>query len=240
FLVLVKSACSVRKGDSLASWLYGVAYRCASKARAGTRRRARREQGDHDLACVGAEDDRLAAAGTDEGWAVLDEEVEQLPEKYRAPVVLCYLEGKTYDEAGRQLGCHRATVSTRLTKARDLLRNRLRARGVTVPAAAFATILCTHAARAAAPAALVNATVKLAAQGVAGGSASPVPSAVQALTEGVTRAGVARSLQTLAGVCLLAGTLVAVAWALAGDGKATPVAAGTSSKPGDPRAAGGG
>src|SRR5262245_32854741 len=212
FLVLVKSACSVRKGDSLASWLYGVAYRCASKARAGPRRRARREQGDHDLACVGAEDDRLAAAGTDEVWAVLDEEVEQLPEKYRAPVVLCYLEGKTYDEAGRQLGCHRATVSTRLTKARDLLRNRLRARGVAVPAAALATILCTHAARAAAPAALVNATVRVAVSGVAG----TVPAAVAVLTEGVTKTAFARILKALAGACVLAGALAAGSWALVG------------------------
>src|SRR5207244_4031809 len=123
---------------------------------------------------------------------------------------------------------------------RELLRNRLRARGVAVPAAALATVLCTHAARAAAPAVLVNTTVKVAAQCTAGGSAGALPPAVLALTEGVARAGVARSLQALAGVCLLAGTLMAVAWALAGEGKATPVAAGTSSKPGDRLAAGGG
>jgi RNA polymerase sigma factor (sigma-70 family) len=225
FLVLVRGARTVRKSESLASWLYGVAYRCAGKARARTRRRARREQGGHDLAGVGAEDDRLAAAEQGEVWAVLDEEVERLPEKYRAPVVLCYLEGKTYDEAGRQLACHRATVSTRLTKARELLRNRLRARGVAVPAAAFATVLCTHAARAAVPAALINVTVKAAALRAAGGSAGTVPAAVLALTEGVMKTAVAKSLKVLAGVCLLAGVLAAGVWALAGEGRATPVRA---------------
>jgi RNA polymerase sigma factor (sigma-70 family) len=237
FLVLVRSARSVRKGESLASWLYGVAYRCAGKARTRTRRRARSEHGGHDLAGVGIEDERLAAAEHGEVWAVLDEEVERLPEKYRAPVVLCYLEGKTYDEAGRHLGCHRATVSTRLTKARELLRNRLAARGVAVPAAAFATVLCTHAARAAAPAALVNATVQVAAQGAAGGSAGTVPAAVVALTEGVTKIAFARSLEALAGVCMLAGALVAGAWVLVGEGKATPVAAVAASEPRDRPAA---
>src|SRR5262245_6149501 len=232
FLVLVKSAGSVRKGESLASWLYGVAYRCASKARSRTRRRAHRERSGHDLAGVGTEDDRLASADSDEVWAVLDEEVERLPEKYRAPVVLCYMEGKTYDEAARQLDCHRATISTRLTKAREILRNRLRARGVAVPAAALATILCTHAARAAAPAALVNVTVKVAAAIAAGGSAGTVPAAVVALTEGVVATAFARILKALAGACVLAGAIAAGAWVLVGEGKATPVAAVAASEPG--------
>src|SRR5262245_40924362 len=70
FLVLMKGAGSVRKGDSLASWLHGVAYRCASKARSRTRRRARHEQGGHDLEPTGTEDDRLDAIEQGEVWAV--------------------------------------------------------------------------------------------------------------------------------------------------------------------------
>jgi RNA polymerase sigma factor (sigma-70 family) len=179
FLVLVRKARSVGRGESLAGWLYRVAYRCALRIRAGAARRNRRETRGGDLAAVPAPEG-LAA---DEGrlGPVLDEELQALPEKYRAPLVLCYLEGRTYDEAARQLGCPKGTVSTRLTKARDLLRRRLTRRGVGLPAAALAAVLCGRAASAA-PLGLVSATVS-AALGTAGAVRTPAT----AVAEGVVR-----------------------------------------------------
>jgi RNA polymerase sigma factor (sigma-70 family) len=123
FLVLVRRAGSIGRPELLANWLYGVAYRTAKKARTAIRRRRRHE--------------RLAgsvprAAPVDAAWheqqALLDEELQGLPDEYRAPLVLCYLEGKTHAEAARQLGCPPGSMSTRLARGRELLRERLEKR----------------------------------------------------------------------------------------------------------------
>src|SRR5207247_6951225 len=97
----------------------------------------------------------------------LDQELSRLPEKYRAPVVLCYLEGKSYEEAAQQLGCPKGTVATRLTRARELLHERLACRGLGLTAGLLATGLSQEAASAAVPVALVASTVRSA--GVLGG-----------------------------------------------------------------------
>jgi hypothetical protein len=89
---------------------------------------------------------------------VLDEELNGLPDKYRAPVVLCYLEGKTNEEAGRLLRCPTGTIKGRLARARQLLRTRLLRRGVTLSTGMVGVVLAEHAT-AAVPAALVDATV---------------------------------------------------------------------------------
>jgi RNA polymerase sigma factor (sigma-70 family) len=124
FLVLVRRAGAVRRGELLPGWLYGVARRVAGRARAVAQRRAARQRPLPEAAAPAAEsvDPDLRA--------VLDEEVARLPEKYRLPVILCYLQDRTNDEAARLLGCPPGTVATRLARARDRLRSRVARRGL--------------------------------------------------------------------------------------------------------------
>ncbi|MFN4261167.1 MAG: sigma-70 family RNA polymerase sigma factor [Gemmataceae bacterium] len=124
FLVLARRASSIRRRESLGSWLYGVAYRSAIRARQKSSRRP--EQATN--AEPGADPARTAA--DQEVRQILDEEIDRLPEKYRAPVVLHYLEGRSKHETARQLGWSEGTVSGRLARARELLRRRLDCRGL--------------------------------------------------------------------------------------------------------------
>src|SRR5207244_1550893 len=118
WLVLARKAAGIGKRQSLASWLYKVAYRVALRARDGALRRARREKPVPALQAVA--DPHAAIPAPDELRPVLDEELSRLPEKYRAPVVLCYLEGWTNEEAAGRLRCPVGTLKTRLARARRL------------------------------------------------------------------------------------------------------------------------
>src|SRR6266849_2785295 len=121
FLTLARKASSIRKPESLGCWLYGVASRLAFKVRAsGAKRRA-------------AEAVPRPSAGQ-ELCAALDEELTRLTWRYQAPIVLCYLEGKTRDEAARQLGWSLGTFKRRLSQGREILRERLTQRGLTLSA----------------------------------------------------------------------------------------------------------
>src|SRR5262249_45249490 len=135
-----------------------VAYRCAVRARARSQGRKRHTALDLDLPALAVPDAGLAAAEQSDLWPLLDQEIQHLTEKERTAFVLCYLEGNTYAEAARQLGCPRSTIATRLTRAREVLQRRLAARGVALPAGILAGVLCAQAATAA-PDALVEATV---------------------------------------------------------------------------------
>src|SRR5262249_7605305 len=110
FLVLAKKAGSLARPELLASWLYGVAYRTALRSRAGAARRSQAEGRGGAMLAV--------APPLDRAWrgvqAALDEEINRLDEKHRAPLVLCYLEGKTHQEAARQLGCPLGSMSWRV------------------------------------------------------------------------------------------------------------------------------
>jgi RNA polymerase sigma factor (sigma-70 family) len=145
FLVLARRAASIRKSESLAGWLHGVAYRVALKARAQAARRRRKE---HDAAA-----NPKQTIAEDLSWrevqCVLHEELQRLPEKYRLPLIACCLEGHTRDEAARQLGWTFGTLKGMLDRGRELLRKRLERRGVTL-AAALATITLTQDAMSAA------------------------------------------------------------------------------------------
>jgi RNA polymerase sigma-70 factor (ECF subfamily) len=164
FLVLVRKATSIRPREMVGNWLYGVAYRAACEAKAaGARRRAREMQ-------VNAipEPEAPGADVWQEIRPILDEELSRLPDKYRVPIVLCDLEGKTHKEAARQLGWPQGTVSGRLARARVMLARRLARRGLALPAGALAVALAQNAASACVPAPLVASTLKAAAQFAAG------------------------------------------------------------------------
>jgi RNA polymerase sigma factor (sigma-70 family) len=155
FLVLARKAASIRKGDSVASYLYAVAYRLARKARVRDAKRREREQRAASPEATPM-DDRTWGELRD----ILHEEVSRLPEKYRAAVVLCYWEGQTHEQAAQQLGCARGTIKDRLERAREMLRTRLARRGLALPAAWFAASLSGGTSSAAVPAALLQATVR--------------------------------------------------------------------------------
>jgi RNA polymerase sigma factor (sigma-70 family) len=126
FLVLARKAGTIRDPGLLGNWLYGVASRIARKARTALDRRRRHEK----CARVPAPFPAPAAVETDDLRPLLDQELSRLPERHRAAVGLCYLEGKSNAEAARLLRCPTGTVKGRLARARQLLRRRLARRGL--------------------------------------------------------------------------------------------------------------
>ncbi|HEX4606773.1 MAG TPA: sigma-70 family RNA polymerase sigma factor [Urbifossiella sp.] len=126
FLVFARRAAAVRKSESLASWLHGVARRVATRLRRADHRRLARERA--------ATPPAIAAPTDDLAWAEvrvgLDEELGRLPAVYREVLVLCYLEGLTRDEAGQRLGIDSGAVKGRLERGRRLLGERLTRRGI--------------------------------------------------------------------------------------------------------------
>jgi len=130
-LVLARNAGRIRRRGSLASWLFGTAHRVAGQMQRSQARRRRREQ----VAAVCRPDAISAAKPWDDLLAVVDEELAQLPDRHRAPLIACYFHGRTQDEAARELGTSLSTLRRRLDEGRDLLRRRLGRRGVELSAA---------------------------------------------------------------------------------------------------------
>jgi RNA polymerase sigma factor (sigma-70 family) len=174
FLVLVRKSGSIRKPELLANWLYGVACRIARKARIRAIRKENRERQAGKMPTQ----DQLLDLEWAELKAVLDDELSQMPEQYRAPLVLCYLRGQTNAEAAAQLGWPTGSISERLARAREMLRKRLNRRGLTLSAGLLAVLLSEKAASAAVSPILIRATVQAglayAAKTTAGASASSV------------------------------------------------------------------
>jgi RNA polymerase sigma factor (sigma-70 family) len=221
FLVLARKAASVVKQEALASWLYAVAYRTALEAkRKASKRRAWERQVEKmphpEVAPPEAQDWR----------PVLDRELNHLPEKYRAPLVLCELEGKTRREAARQLGLSEGTLSSRLARGRCLLARRLAKCGLSLSGGALATAIA-EGASAVVPTVLVRATVQ-AVMVVAAGQAAAVATPAVALMNEVLKA----MLMTKARVT----TALALAVALLGGGALVYQAAGQD-RPVETRAA---
>jgi RNA polymerase sigma factor (sigma-70 family) len=177
FLVLARRARSIRKHEAVGSFLYGVAYRVAMRAKQGMRKRQARER----QAPVRSPQ----PAPTDLAWrelqAVLDEELQRLPETYRAPFVLCCLEGRSRESVAEELGCRVGTVSSRVARARGLLQQRLRRRGVLLATVLCARVLWDRTA-AAVPAARLLRAAATAAGSVGGLSPSALALAERVLT----------------------------------------------------------
>jgi RNA polymerase sigma factor (sigma-70 family) len=179
FLVLARHASAIRRHESLANWLYKVAYRLALRLRAQTARRAAAE--------LEEEPARPATAADDLSWrevrVVLDEELQRLPEKYRAPLVLCYLSGKTRDEAAEELGWSVGAVKGCLERGRQMLRALLERRGLTLSVALLGILLTHEEAAGAASAALIAATTGSGLAFASGTAVGIVPAHVLHLAE---------------------------------------------------------
>ena len=159
FLVLVRKAGFIRIEGSLGPWLYAVANRVAARARANRRRIATR--GIPEAAAIAAHEsepslDRVETA------CVIQEELTRLPERLRAPLVLCYLQGMTHELAASQLGCPVGTVRSRLSRGRAQLLRRITRRGLTLSAAGLASALEANARAAAVPPILRITLIRLA------------------------------------------------------------------------------
>ena len=204
FLVLARKAGAIKRPALLGNWLYGVAYRTSLKVRTETFRRCSHQTMAGDFPVEPTAPDSIP----DDLARVLDEEVRYLPEKYRRPFLLCYLEGRTNEEAARLLGCPKGTILSRLAWARQRLRSRLTRRGVT-PSAGLLTLLPLR--NAAVPAELVRSTVQGASLFVGGRAvvAGAVSLKAIPLAEGVLQAMFASKLKTAA-VFAVGTTLMAV------------------------------
>ncbi|MGP0063090.1 MAG: sigma-70 family RNA polymerase sigma factor [Isosphaeraceae bacterium] len=196
FLVLVRKAGSLWVRDSLAPWLHRVAYRAASHARRDAERRERAEREAAERA------PKRAFDVGDDLSAVLHEEVDRLPDRYRMPVVLCDLEGRTYEEAARRLGCPVGTVKSRLARARERLRDRLTRRGVPCPAGLLAVRSPMTPAIGSLLPGIQNDMIRL---GIATAATTRAPASVVILVNGVLRGMIMRRMVASAAILLFLG-----------------------------------
>ncbi len=200
FLVLARRAASVDPPDRVGPWLYGVARRVADRARAvRARRRSRESAGNVPEPAVDS------ASDVDHVLPLLDRELGRLPEKYRAPIVLCHLEGKPYREAARQLGCPEGTLAGRLTRGRALLAARLNRLGVTVSAAALASLMAKEAS-ARVPVSWAASAVGMAC-GVRSGGSAAVAAGVAALAKGTLRTMLMTRLRVTSAAIVAVGVI---------------------------------
>jgi RNA polymerase sigma factor (sigma-70 family) len=202
FLVLARKAHSPRWQDSVGGWLFQVAYHLALRRRADVRRKRMQPLPD------AAVPDLSVAAPDGEWLAVLDDELNRLPEKYRVALLLCHYEGKSRAEAARQLGWKEGTVKIRLERGRALLRARLTRRGLEATSLVAGT-LAASAASAGVPPTLANTTATAARLFAAGGrsTTTTIPESAASLAEGVLRTMMLTRLKIVA-VLLLAVGLV--------------------------------
>jgi RNA polymerase sigma factor (sigma-70 family) len=222
FLALSRKAVSLRPRESLCGWLHSVAYRIAQKTRIDAARRRRHE----GRVAARQVPDPLAQMTLQEAHEVLHRELARLPDKFRAPLVLCYLEGQTRDEAAHRLGWPVSTLKSRLEQARERLRARLASRGLALSGALAASLFGEATASAAVPLVLVHATVQAATSVAAGGAAASVVSArAAALAEGVIKAMFVTKFKLAVGLWLVVACACAVALAQVGAGPVQDVPA---------------
>ncbi len=204
FLILSRKAASIMHRNHVGSWLYSVAYRTALHfQRLKNKRRIHEIQDSNSLEPVVA---------PQQAWReivpLLDRELNSLPEKYRVPLILCDLEGRTHKDVAIELGCPEGTLSGRLMRARNLLAKRLKLCGISLSVGALTVLITQNAAAAAVPASVMLPVIQAAQlsalqSSVASGAISPH---VAAVTEGVMKTMFATTIkQVAAGMLLLAG-----------------------------------
>jgi RNA polymerase sigma factor (sigma-70 family) len=221
FLTLARKAGLIGRGQAVAAWLYRVAYRIALRAKMDDARRVRRERI--------AGEPRADRTFHHPGWSLeweelrphLDAEIASLPEEYRSAFILCHLEGKTNEEAARELGCPVGTVQSRLSRARARLRARLRNQDLGPESILFIFFIQRPQAPADLPPALAKAVLKRVLPLRPAGAANPPP---KRNAKRRTR----RNLRRAAMVALLVLLFLALAGALAYAGLTAPTASGTA------------
>jgi RNA polymerase sigma factor (sigma-70 family) len=199
FIVLARKARALTGEPALGAWLHGVAHRAALKARAVAAKRRTKE------AAAARPEGVVAMDEPTDVLAVIEQELGRLPEKYRKPLVLCGLCGQSRKEVAAQLGVPEGTLASRLAKAREMLTERLRRRGLVLPAAAVATACDGGVAPGSVPTDLLEAATKAA--------TGTVPAAAGRLASEVTRAMVLNKLRN--GVMILTAVGLASAAGLA-------------------------
>jgi RNA polymerase sigma factor (sigma-70 family) len=208
FVILARKAGSIRNAASLGSWLHGVAYRTALKARAQSANRQKHE------ARAPA---RQTSAADELSWRevrqVLHAEVSGLPERYRAPLVLCYLEGATQEAAAVQLSLAKSTLRERLQGGRTLLRTRLMRRGLGPAALLVAAAWPAANLPASVPTSVVSSTIKAASFVAAGQAAAEgvISAKVATLTEGVMKTMFMTKLKIATALLLVVGIVIGAA-----------------------------
>ena len=209
FLVLVRKAASIRPSEMVGNWLYGVAYRTALEAKRAIGKRRAKEKRVSEMP--------RADTANDDIWTelrpLLDQELERLPDKYRAVLILCDLEGKTRKEVAHQLNWPEGTVASRLARAREMLARRLTRRGLALSGGSLTVALTSHAASACVPASLVSSTSKAAMLFAAGTAAatSVISAKVVAMTDGVMKTMLLSKLKMAPAVLLMLGVVATTA-----------------------------
>ena len=211
FLVLASRAATIRRTASVASWLFGVAQRVATRAR---RSAARQRKLARDV--MERAGDRALPEYDERVWQILHQEIDHLPERLRAPIVLCYLEGLSYAAAAHHLRVSESVIRGRLARARNRLRRRLTRLGVTVPAGLLIAGAANQA-QAAIPVTLTHSTTRIALGFAAGNTAA-------ALARGIMNSMILNQVK-IAAILLCLG-IVGSYWAWHG----LAAAAGTQSQ----------
>lgn len=221
FLMLVHKARSIRKAAAVSCWLYGVAHRLALRMKT----RAAREQVRVIAPAARPEADPLETLTVRELFAALDEELQRLPEKYRAALLLCHLGEKTQDEAARQLAWPLATLRHRLKRGRELLGARLLRRGLTLSALALPAGLAAAVSPVPVSDELLCRTIRTVLDCRSGPAVGRVPARVRALVEEyahISGTGAVKLKGVLALGSVLGLLAVAAAWTLCAEALLPP------------------
>jgi RNA polymerase sigma factor (sigma-70 family) len=204
FLMLAKKASSIRQGETLASWLYRVAYRMSLDLKASLARRREMES----KAMEGSESMfQESSSDKDKLWQelkpVLEEELNKLPEKFRVPLILCYLEGKTNDQAAQELKCPAGSLWWRLERGSELLKKRLTQRGVVLTTAVLTSVLAENALAAKVPGVIIHQTTQAAILIASGKEVSGVSATAISLFKGALKKMYIKKLQMIGTILLL-------------------------------------